>query len=435
MAQSGLAVLEFLKCKGALPSAIDAKPPEELKPEVAARIAKLGVEFRLQAPEAFLGADMIVVSPGVPYDVAELEAARGRGVPVLGEVELASYYLQGDSIGITGSNGKTTTTALVGHILREAGIAVQVGGNIGRPVTAMIASSRAGQWNVLELSSFQLETIDHFRARIGACMNVTPDHLDRHHTFANYAAAKGRLFETQADGDFAVLNRDDATCVEYARRTRARVIWFSTTRPIQPGLYADQHCLYWDGRPFLEIRDIPLRGRHNVENTLCAAGAARFAGASLEKIAAAVKTFPGVEHRIEFVRMLDGVSFYNDSKATNVDATLKAVDAFPGGLWIILGGKDKGAPYTPLVEPLRTKGRAALLIGAAAEKIAAELNGAVRLIRAGTLEEAVRLAWDEAAEGDTILLAPACASFDQFKSYEHRGRVFKELVRALESRK
>ncbi len=434
MAQSGLAVVEMLVARGAEVRAFDQKPAQELG-QTAAALARMGVKLEPQSSEGFEGVDMIVISPGVPANLAELEAARQRGARVIGEVELAAEFLLGPTIGITGANGKTTTTALVGHILKESGFAAQVGGNIGRPVTAMICTSRAGQWNVLELSSFQLETIECFRAHIGVCLNVTPDHLDRHGTFENYANAKARLFETQAVGDFAVLNADDASCVEYARRTRARAVWFSTKRATSPGLYADDERLYYDGAPFMTVAEIPLRGRHNVENTLAAAGAAHMAGVPLEAIAAAVRTFPGVEHRIEFVRKLGGVDFYNDSKATNVDATMKSIEAFPGRLWIILGGKDKNSDYTVLKPLLHEKARAALLIGAAAPKIAGHLGDSVRLIFAGTLDAAVRDAWSEAEPGDTILLAPACASFDQFDSYEHRGRVFKEVVAKLEERR
>ncbi len=432
MAQSGLAVAEFLVGKGARVSAVDSKPLDQLK-DVTAVLGRLGVSFAVQAPGVFDGADLIVVSPGVPADLEELEAARRRGVHVIGEVELAGAFLQGRTIGITGANGKTTTTALIGHILQESGVPVQVGGNIGKAVTGMIASSRPEQWNVLELSSFQLETIDSFRADIGTCLNVTPDHLDRHHTFENYANAKARLFETQQKGDFAVLNADEPTTASFSRRTRAEVVWFSF-EDRKSRIFADAGDVYYEGKPFLKIADIPLRGRHNVENTMAAAGAAHMAGVPLEAIAAAVRTFPGVEHRIEFVRKLAGVDFYNDSKATNVDATMKAIDAFPGGLWIILGGKDKGSDYTVLRDPLRQKARAALLIGAAAAKIKSHLGDAVPLIDAGTLEEAVRAAYRQAQPGDTILLAPACASFDQFTGYEQRGRVFKDLVRSLQEK-
>ncbi len=432
MAQSGLAVVEFLVAKGARVRAVDAKPLDQLK-GAGGELERLGVPFSVQAAGVLEGADLVVISPGVPADLDELEAARRGGVPVVGEVELAGQFLEGKTIGITGANGKTTTTALVGHILRESGVPAQVGGNIGTPVTAMIASSRPGQWNVLELSSFQLETIERFRAHIGVCMNVTPDHLDRHHTFENYANAKARLFETQQAGDFAILNADDPVTASYSGRTKAYVVWFSF-RAGRGEIVADDKAIYYKGRSFLDVSDIPLRGRHNVENTMAAAGAAHMAGAPLEAIAAAVKTFPGVEHRIEFVRKLSGIDFYNDSKATNVDATMKAIDAFPGGLWIILGGKDKGSDYTVLCDPLRSKAKAALLVGAAAAKIKAHLGDAVRLIEAGTIEEAVRAAYREAVPGDTVLLAPACASFDQFNGYEHRGRVFKELVRELEEK-
>ncbi len=431
MAQSGVAVAEFLTGLGDSVRAVDSKPLDELK-GAGEKLAALGVEFRRQSDGALEGVDLVVISPGVPRDIPELENARRRGVKVIGEVELAYAHLQGDTIGITGSNGKTTTTALTGHILKESGVPVQVGGNIGRPVTAMIATSRPEQWNVLELSSFQLETIECFRARVGVCINVTPDHLDRHGSFEAYAAAKGRLFETQGPDDAAVLNAGDAACREYAARTRARVTRFSTLS--EADVWADDKRVYAAGEPFLDIADIPLRGRHNVENVCAAAGAARIAGVSLEKIAAAVRSFPGVEHRIEFVRTVNGVAYYNDSKATNVDATTKALEAFDGPLWIILGGKDKGSDYTVLTDLLRAKARAALLIGAAADKIEKHLGQAVPLLRCGDITEAVRVASRLAKPGDTVLLAPACASFDQFQSYEHRGRVFKELVRGIEQK-
>jgi UDP-N-acetylmuramoylalanine--D-glutamate ligase len=354
---------------------------------------------------------------------------------VIGEVELASYFLCGPVIGITGSNGKTTTTALAGHILQESGIPVQVGGNIGTPVTAMIDSSRPDQWNVLELSSFQLETIDQFRAQIAVALNVTPDHLDRHHSLENYAAAKGRLFETQQAGDWAVLNADDPVCTGYAAKTAATPVWFSSTHPVSPGVSLREGELWLDGERLMPSAELPIRGRHNVENTMAAAAACRLAGASLAQIAAAVRTFHAVEHRLEFVRNVSGVDFYNDSKATNVDATLKALDAFAGGLWVILGGKDKGSDYTVLRAPLSEKARAVMLIGAAAAKIREQIAGAAPLYDSKTLDAAVRDAYAQARPGDTVLLAPACASFDQFDNYEHRGRVFKTLAAQLEPKK
>ncbi len=426
MAKSGVAAVELLQRQGARVRATD------IRPEAAEVAAPLGVPFSPQTPRVFDGADLIVLSPGVPADLPELEAARARGVEIIGEVELAAPYLKGEIIGITGSNGKTTTTALVGHILTECGLPVQVGGNIGRPVAAMVETSRTGQWNVLELSSFQLETIRSFRPRIAVALNVTPDHLDRHASFANYSAAKGRLFEAQEAEDFAVLNADDETCVAYGKHSRAAVRWFSTSRRVEPGAWLDGGHLYLEGQELLPAADLPIRGLHNVENTLAAAMAAGLAGAACPAIAAAIRSFRAVEHRLEFVRTVNGVAYYNDSKATNVDAALKALDAFDDGLWVILGGKDKGAPYGPLRRPLESKARAVLLIGAAASRIRKELEGATPMFDCGSLDQAVRYAFAHARAGDTVLLAPACASFDQFQSYEHRGRVFKGLVSNLE---
>lgn len=429
--KSGLASAEFLAKRGAHVRSTDIKPLDQL-PGAAELLERLQIPFAQQTAEVFEGVDLIVLSPDVPADLPPLEAARQRGTRVIGEVELAGPYLKGRTIGITGSNGKTTTTSLIGHILKESGVPVQVGGNIGFAVTGMVETSRDDGWNVLELSSFQLETISEFRAHIGLALNVTQNHLDRHHTFENYAAAKGRLFETQRAGDFAVLNAEDRVCVKYAERTAATPQWFSSRRKVTPGAHLCDDKLVLDGKLLMTAGEIPIRGRHNVENVLAAAIATARAGVAPEAIAAAVRTFHAVEHRLEFVRKVSGIDFYNDSKATSVDATLKALEAFPGGLWVILGGKDKGLDYSALREPLAAKARAALLIGAAAAKIGRQLEGAVPLVQAGTLDAAVAHGYRNGGPGDIVLLAPACASFDQFRSFEHRGEVFKQLVNQLE---
>jgi UDP-N-acetylmuramoylalanine--D-glutamate ligase len=433
MKKSGIASVELLAREGASVRATDLKPLADL-PEAATLVSRLGIPFAQQTPEVFQGVDLIVLSPDVPADLAPLEEARRRGVHVIGEIELAGPFLKGKTIGITGSNGKTTTTTLVGHVLRHAGLPVQVGGNIGTPVTAMIDTSRADGWNVLELSSFQLETIAAFHAHIGLALNVTQNHLDRHHAFENYAAAKGRLFENMGPQDFAVLNADDPVCVEYAKHTPAAAQWFSSTHKVTPGASLCGDKLVLDAQLLMTAQEIPIRGRHNVENVLAAAIASARAGVPHETIAEAVRTFRAVEHRLEFVRNVSGVDFYNDSKATSVDATLKALDAFPGNVWLILGGKDKGLDYSALREPLAAKARAVLLIGAAARKIAGQLDGAAPLIDAKTMDQAVTKAYRDARPGDTVLLAPACASFDQFRSFEHRGEVFKQLVNSLETK-
>jgi UDP-N-acetylmuramoylalanine--D-glutamate ligase len=437
--RSGIAALELLLKYGARVRAMDDKP---VSPEEQVKFDALGVPVLPQEPENLnrqaRAPDMIVVSPAVPYDLPMLDAARARGIPVIGEVELASYFLKGPVIGITGSNGKTTTTALTGHLLERCGIGCQVGGNIGRAVASMVESSAERQWNVIELSSFQLESISRFRAEISACLNVTPDHLDRHYTFEGYAKAKLRLFETQRTGDFAVLNYSDATCRGYARRIKAEAYWFSASQKVPQGVWMNGDELCFNGRPFLKRCQIKLRGLHNVENVMAASVMAHLAGASLDCIAVAIESFPGVEHRLEFVRNLDGVDYYNDSKATNVDATLKAIDAFREGLWIILGGKDKGSDYKPLRDALRQRAKGALLIGAeppyphaAAPLIKQALRDAVPVVDCGTLAEAVKYAREHAAAGEVVLLAPACASFDQFENYEQRGSTFKQLVSEL----
>jgi UDP-N-acetylmuramoylalanine--D-glutamate ligase len=429
MARSGLAAVELLLRHGALVQATDERDAQSLGAS-AERLKELSIALLPQTVDTFTAADLVVLSPGIPTDIAPVSAARERGIPVIGEVELASYFLQGPVIGVTGSNGKTTTTAMIGHILREAAIPNQVGGNIGTAPTAMIESSQDDQWNVLELSSFQLETIEEFQAKIAVCLNVTPDHLDRHHSFENYAKAKGRLFDTLLPDGHAVLNADDSVCASFAEQTKGKVSWFSATKPTRQGLYQTDNTIICDGVPLIRIDELPLRGAHNVENAMAAALACRLAGASLQAIAAGIRSFPGVKHRLEFVRDRDGVQYFNDSKATNVDAAIKAVEAFTGNLWIILGGKDKDSNYVPLRDKLVGKEKAVLLIGAAAGKIASQLEG-LNLVQLETLDCAVRYAAAHAVSGDVILLAPACASFDQFDNYEHRGNTFKQIVESL----
>ena len=436
LARTGVVVSLFSAGYGATVTATDEKPESELA-EAAARLRAAGVKLALGAhdPSVFLEQDLIVVSPGVPAKLLALEAARARGIAVWSEIELAWRYLRGKLVGITGSNGKTTTTALVAHILKTCHFHTLVGGNIGVPLLALAESSTDSSVTVAEISSFQLETIAEFRPEIGVLLNLTPDHLDRHASFEDYAAAKMRMFENQRQSDAAVLNADDP---EVARRmpSRPHVYWFSRQKRVVSGAFLRDGQIIFrmegDEIPLLRRDEIPLRGEHNVENVLAACSAAYLAGADPAGMAAGVKTFRAVEHRLELVAEIGGVSFYNDSKATNVDASLKAIEAFTGPLIVILGGKDKGAPYAPLREPLRERARLVILIGAAAGKIESELAGAAPLAHAGTLERAVEMAMEAARPGDTVLLAPACSSFDQFENYEQRGRIFKEIVTRLE---
>jgi UDP-N-acetylmuramoylalanine--D-glutamate ligase len=445
LGRSGVAAARFLQERGAQVTVSDAKPESQLSKEIPELLDRgIAVETGGHGERTFRGQDVIVVSPGVPYDVAPLVQARNQGIPVIGEVELAARFLKGQVIAITGSNGKTTTTALTGEILEHAGLDVQVGGNIGTPVISMVAESSPQIYNVLEVSSFQLETIETFHAQVAVVLNITPDHLDRHRTLEGYTAAKARIFENQTEKDFAVLNADDAICRSLAAETRAHVVWFSRKPEanIENGAFVRGGKILWrppkseDTREqeIMPVSEVPLKGNHNLENVLAAVTAAVLAGCSPAKIREAVTQFKAVEHRLEFVATIDGVEYFNDSKATNVDATIKALESFPANIHIILGGKDKGSDYTVLKDLLRERAKRIYTIGAAAEKIESQIAGAAPLERTGTLEAALHRAAELAEPGDVVVLAPACASFDQFENYEHRGRVFKQTVQAMAKR-
>ncbi len=434
--RSGAAAAFFLQEHGAKVTVSDTKSEVQLQSEVAALLDRgVSIEAGRHGERTFRDQDLIVVSPGVPSDQPQLQHARSLGIPVIGEVELAFRFLQGKVLAITGSNGKTTTTTLVGEILSKAGKKTLVGGNIGTPVISLAGKSSPDTLVVLEISSFQLETIEHFCPWIAAILNITPDHLDRHHTFEAYVAAKARMFENQKSGDFGVLNADDPACVALKDKVKGSLYWFSRKREVESGAFlrGDQIIFRQSGhdQPVLARSDIQLKGAHNLENVLAAVAMAMLAGCAPEQIRKAVSEFRAVEHRLELVSSINGVTFYNDSKATNVDATIKALESFAGNIHIILGGKDKGSDYTVLAPLLRERARAAYLIGAAAEKIRSQIQGATPLVSSGTLDRAVRQAFDAAKPGDIVLLAPACASFDQFENYEQRGRIFKELVLSL----
>jgi UDP-N-acetylmuramoylalanine--D-glutamate ligase len=436
LARTGVATALFCAARGAIVTGMDTRAESELGDAVV-QLQKAGVRIELggHRKNAFLEQDLIVPSPGVPADAPLLQVARAGKVTIWSEIELADRFLNGRLIGITGSNGKTTTTSLIEHILRNAGFSTILAGNIGTPLISRVEQTDDQTITVVELSSFQLELIETFRPNISVFLNLSPDHLDRHHTFETYGAAKARIFENQTEADSAVLNADDPATTPYAP-TRPHVYWFSRKKRVAQGAFLreDEIVFRHDGEEeaVLRLPDIPLAGAHNVENVLAAVAAARLAGAGAAAIAKGVRSFTGVEHRLEFVAEIGGVRYYNDSKATNVDATLKALDAFPGRILVILGGKDKGSDYTVLQKPLREKAILALLIGAASDKIEKQITGSVAIERAATIERAVETASQAARPGDVVLLAPACASFDQFQNYEHRGRVFKELVHQLE---
>ena len=435
LGKSGVASALFLKAHGARVTVSDTKTGDELHSEIPVLLDHgITVETGGHGERTFRGQDLIVVSPGIPLDAPALVQARALGGSVIGEIELAARFLRGPIVAITGSNGKTTTTTLTGEIMTAGGFSALVGGNIGTPAIALAERATPESVIVLEVSSFQLETIQTFHPKIAVVLNVTPDHLDRHRTFDAYVDAKARMFENQHGNDFAVLNADDPTCVAMAERTRAQVFWFSRQKEVKLGAWVREgNILFRDEERQREIMlasEIPLKGAHNLENVLAAVCAGALMGCAPEKIRQAVRDFKAVEHRLEFVATIRGVDYYNDSKATNVDATIKALESFPGDIHLILGGKDKGSDYSVLNDLLRERVKRVYTIGAAAEKIESQIKG-TEVEHAETLEHAVRKANAAAQAGDVVLLAPACASFDQFKSYEHRGQVFKEIVRGL----
>jgi UDP-N-acetylmuramoylalanine--D-glutamate ligase len=441
LAKSGVAAIKLLLAQGAQVTALDARDEASLG-DVARELKAQGVTLVTgQAPAGVLEAhSLVVVSPGVPLALPELEAAREAGVPVWGEIELAWRSLSTVPLfGITGTNGKSTTTALTGELFKQGGGRVFVGGNLGLPLAEAALTPNTWDNLVVELSSFQLEGIHQMRAKGAVILNLTPDHLDRYPSHEAYGQAKARIFLNQRVGDFAVVNAEDAHVMRLGLHANVPVYGFSLTGQHTPGgpklaglAVARQGGFRLD---FLNedytLTNRALRGAHNMQNAMAAALLARLGGVTRQAVQAGLDSYPGLPHRLESVRLLDGVEWVNDSKATNVDSVLVALRAFPGNLLLIAGGKGKGAPYQPMVDEGRGKVKAVLTIGKDAETIAAAYQGVAPVHPCGTLDAAVRRARELAKAGDTVLLSPACASYDQFKSFEDRGDMFKRLVKAL----
>ncbi|MDR2903196.1 MAG: UDP-N-acetylmuramoyl-L-alanine--D-glutamate ligase [Clostridiales bacterium] len=438
VARSGIAAAELLLKLGAEPTVSDIKERSKLETEAVALEGK-GIKLLLgENPDAALGAfDLIVLSPGIPFDLPFLNKARALGVPVWGEIELAFRVCQSPVIAVTGTNGKTTTTALAGEIFAAHNKNTAVVGNIGVPFCAKAAEAAPDGFVVAEISSFQLETVETFRPRVSAVLNMTPDHLNRHKTMENYIAVKERIFEKQTPEDFTVLNYDDAACQKMAGKTAAQVLFFSRKEPLSQGIYldGDRIMIRWGGLDTAMIRtgELQIFGSHNIENVMAAAGMAVCAAIPLETIRTALKAFKGVAHRIEYVRTLDGVDFYNDSKATNVDAAVKAIEAMTKPIVLIGGGRDKSGDFSDWVKLFDGKVKCVIPIGEAAELISdtCKAYNYTAVYRANTMKDAVELGFSKAAPGDCVLLSPACASFDLFDSYEQRGDIFKQVVAEL----
>jgi UDP-N-acetylmuramoylalanine--D-glutamate ligase len=440
-ARSGIACAKFLAQRGATVALNDAKPIEKWSAEALALKSEGVGCLAGDVPSWLLDqVDLVIVSPGVPSKSIPIRYAERAGAEVMGEVELASRYLKGRIVAITGSNGKTTTTTLIGELLKDAGLSTQVGGNIGTPLISLVESSRDDGWTVVEVSSFQLETIKEFHPSVAVVLNVTPNHMDRYESFTDYAAAKHRIFMNQGPGDVAILNADDETVSGWAAGLRAHAVGFSVKQQLEEGLFLRGREIVSstkNAEKILMTRDeMKLRGLHNVENVLASLAVGLACGAAPESMRETIRNFAPVEHRLEFVSEIEGVKFYNDSKATSVDATLKALEALAeegGKIILILGGRGKRAPYAPLASLVQQKVRKLILIGEDADTIAKELGTFAPSERATDMKDAVTLSFKAAEAGDAVLLAPACASFDMFESFEHRGRAFKDAVGSLES--
>jgi UDP-N-acetylmuramoylalanine--D-glutamate ligase len=439
LARSGFSAANFLLRRGAQVTITDLKTAEELEDSIAQLAKPAQLSLGTHRREDFLQSDLIVLSPGVPSNLPELLDASEQDIPIYSEVELAYRFLKGRLIGITGSNGKTTTTTLIGKLLEAAGLDVVVAGNIGSPLIqsleAPVGSDSPSRTYVVELSSFQLENLERFRCDIALMLNISPDHQDRYPDFNDYLRAKEQIFLNQSPEHYAILNADDPYTLKMAAERRATALLFSRIQPLGQGVFLrDQQIrIAWKGErhDLMPVSEVRLRGHHNLENVLAATAAGVLSGVDPEAMRETFRTFEGVEHRLELVRDFGGVTFFNDSKATNVESTLQALKAFGEPLVVIMGGLDKGADFSPLAPLMQEKVKQLIVMGSASDRIQDMLGNSVSTIRARDMHQAVGLACDNALSGEVVVLSPGCASFDMFEDFEHRGQVFKEAVNAL----
>ena len=433
--RSGRAAAAYIRAQGGMVKVVDRADT----PELRTSLQNEGLEHRLggYSETDLRDADLVIVSPGVPWDLPLLESARKQGLPVTSEIDLFFRACPSPIAGITGTNGKTTTTALTAEVLRAGGLRVMRGGNIGEPVLDRVDQLGADDWVVLELSSFQLESIEHPRLRIGTVLNVTPDHLDRHRSMERYAEIKTRAVSFMEPDDHAVLNFDDPTVRAMSLRTRGQLMSFSTAGSVaDAGVTVQSGWIVIrardDDRRIMPVDKVPLPGAHNLSNVLAAVGAGASAGVTGERMAQAVREFKGVEHRLELIGTFRGVRWYNDSKATNPDSTYKALDAFTEPLILIAGGRNKGLDVAPLAKAIARRATALIAIGETADELVqlARKEGLSASVLATDLADAVRRAAATATPGSVVLLSPGFTSFDMFRDYEDRGRRFKAAVMA-----
>ncbi len=439
IAKSGIAAAHLLRKFGADVIIQDAKTEDKLDRETLNGLEAEGIELYLgtNPDDIIADMDMLVMSPGVPTDLPFVNKARKLGIEVIGEIELAYRYCKSPVIAITGTNGKTTTTTIVGDILKAYKENTYVVGNIGEPFAKEVLNTTNDGAVVAELSSFQLETIDTFRPKISAVLNITPDHLNRHHSIENYIAAKERIFENQTPQDFCILNRNDTVTAAMAGKTKAKVIYFSLDNEIAEGIYSDENSIYirtlgYDEK-VLDIDELNILGGHNVENAMAAIGCATAFGVPLDITRRVLREFKAVEHRIEYVTTINDIEFYNDSKGTNPDASIKALEAMKRPICLIIGGYDKGSDYSDFVAAFEGRVKFAAVIGAVKKIVTCTLDeaGFTNYKTADTFTQAIDLCYENAEAGDCVLLSPACASWDMFDSYEQRGAIFKDYVKRL----
>lgn len=435
LGRTGEALCRFLLNQGASVTVSEKKRPEELGGKISFwKEQGIEVEAGGHSQETFLQADLIILSPGVPW-LPELEAAKEKGIKIISEIELASRFLSGKVVGITGSNGKSTTATLTHKILKEGGLKAYLAGNIGIPLVSFVKGSEDDHIYVTELSSFQLKFIEKFRASISVLLNITPDHLDWHPSFKDYRDSKTNILTSQGQGDSAILNRDDPLVWPLRKEGKFEVYGFSRKDKVSPGCFLQGDWIVLSNTKEEELvrtSEIPLFGIHNQENIMASALVGNILGVPLFKIKDSIKNFKGLEHRLEKVTTFKGIDFYNDSKATNVDATLKSIQSFDQKIILILGGRDKGGDFKKLKKPIKKRVKEVVLIGEASRKIQKALKGTVPMKMASSMEEAVSLGYSLAEPGDVVLLAPACTSFDMFQNFEERGTVFKQKVLSLE---
>lgn len=437
LAKTGISTAKFLMTQGAVVTATDMLPASKIKGIDDLQGTGITVETGGHSVKNFLNADLIVLSPGVPPDIGPLQEAKGKGIEIISEIELAYNFIKEPIVAIAGTNGKTTTTTLIGKIFENAGKAAFVGGNIGLPLIEYVLSEQTVEYLVVEISSFQLEGVRNFRPHVAILLNITEDHLDRYTSFQEYAAAKFRLFENMNKGDYAIVNIDDPVIKSHVPNLKSQlinVIPFSSSKALKQGIYyQDGSIVYSVGgnEETYPTRDFKLKGIHNIENIMAAIVAAKACAIPMGVILKTIEGFKGLPHRMELIREINGVSYYNDSKGTNIGALQKSLEGLSSPVILIAGGKDKGGDYTALNDLIKSKVKLLILLGEAKDKIRDAFKGFTDIVMVESLKQAVRTAYNRAENGDVVLLSPACSSFDMFKDYKERGEIFRRAVDAL----